>query len=409
MCESWSGGRYERVTDNLFRDHQRTGCPFVVRWKETVFENETKTKKKREKVLPLGTTEKEARKERDLVMVTDVPVRPTSAKLTLAQLWGMFVDDRLRGGQFGLSAGTARKYERDYRLHVKPYLRGTLKVSDIRPEHILRVFGEMHTKGYAPATVQGAYVLLSSLFTYATSENLLASSPVRSIPREKRPRGPETKKVGRGKVIKREELGRIFAGAGALHEPIFRLMLLTGLRPSEALGLTWDQVDLDEATLCVDRQVNVKHLASDRETWFGAPKGKRILVPGEGRIVDLSPEALALLKEQRRVSRQRGMTFNPLVFPSAAGTPIRQSNFRSAFLRAVEAAGIERTLTPHCLRHTFASALFSAGTPLEMVSMLLGHASMRTTEDIYVDFIDRDLRRRQLMEQMAVSSIAGIV
>src|SRR5262245_19475802 len=95
MLESQEGGRYLRVTDNLAIDTQRKGRPFVVRWKETVVESGRKVQKKREKVLPLGTTEKEARRERDLVMVSDVTERPANGRITVALLWEEFQAERL--------------------------------------------------------------------------------------------------------------------------------------------------------------------------------------------------------------------------------------------------------------------------------------------------------------------------
>jgi site-specific recombinase XerD len=128
---------------------------------------------------------------------------------------------------------------------------------------------------------------------------------------------------------------------------IFLIMTQGGLRKSEATGLTWDRVDLEAGKLVI--------------------KGKG----SKERIVYLTQEVRALLEGLTRTS--------DLVFPSRkTGMPI--TDLRGAIKAAKEAAGITKKVTPHLLRHGFATHLLQSGVDLRTIQTLLGHAKITTTE-----------------------------
>jgi integrase len=152
---------------------------------------------------------------------------------------------------------------------------------------------------------------------------------------------------------------------------LFRLMLVTGLRPGEALGLAWDAVDLDAGLLHVRRAVRREH-------------GRAVLVDevktsGSWRTIGLPEPAVEVLRAQRRAvaelklaARVWAMVDAELVFPTSQGTPWDLANARDELTRICADAGIGR-ITPHELRHSCASILNDRGVPLELIADLLGH------------------------------------
>jgi integrase len=149
--------------------------------------------------------------------------------------------------------------------------------------------------------------------------------------------------------------------------PLVALIANTGLRISEALALTWKQVDLDERTLTVRRSKT----AAGRRT------------------IPLVDDAVAALLAQRSWQRRTrlmvgaGWRRTGLVFTTATGTAVDPHNARRAQRRLLVKAGLPTDRPFHTMRHSLATRLLRRGVPMPIVSAILGHASIRTTVDIY--------------------------
>lgn len=160
---------------------------------------------------------------------------------------------------------------------------------------------------------------------------------------------------------------------------IILFLLTTGLRIGEATGLTWDNVNLENRTIAI-AQIMVEEHGSPRLQPY--PKTDNSV-----RTVPLSDDAYAILKEREEINDPDNNILN-LVFYSSTFNFRTLSNFRRYFDRLVEEAGIERKLTPHMLRHTFATRLIEQGANIKAVSQLLGHAKVTTTLNIYTEVFD---------------------
>ena len=158
-----------------------------------------------------------------------------------------------------------------------------------------------------------------------------------------------------------------------------RLLLLTGARKTEILGLRWNEVDFAHGLLSLPPE----------RTKAGGRSGQR--------HISLSPQALALLTDRRNDPDRHGV----FVFPSTRGAA-HIIGLRKPFLQVCDAAGV-KGLRIHDLRHTFASLAVGAGESLVVVGKLLGHANSRTT-DRYAHLANGPLQRavgrigRQLMQ-----------
>jgi len=156
-------------------------------------------------------------------------------------------------------------------------------------------------------------------------------------------------------------------GIGALSMP---LLLFTGLRVAELLGLKWEDVDFDRQVIRVRYQMSRKG-------------NKRVLLKSESgrREVILMTEVAHRLRKARIATPFSGE--DDLIIVNGVGKTLGYRKLSRLFATARAAAGVDDA-TPHTCRHTFASILIDQGRDVEFVSQQLGHASTKTTWDNYV-------------------------
>jgi integrase/recombinase XerD len=152
-------------------------------------------------------------------------------------------------------------------------------------------------------------------------------------------------------------LDEVSAILKALKTPIYRTLLATvyatGLRISEGCALETHDIDAQRGV------IHVRRGKGDKE-----------------RLVPLSLRLLSILRAYWRSERPPA----PFLFASpTTGAPVHATSVRKALKLATEQAGIQKRVTPHVLRHAFATHLLEAGTELRVIQVLLGHASLQTT------------------------------
>jgi integrase len=158
------------------------------------------------------------------------------------------------------------------------------------------------------------------------------------------------------------------------------LALTTGLRRGEFLGLKWADVDLDKATLSVNRSM---------DTLYGPPEEKAPKRESSRRTVVLVPEAVAALRLHHRRQAEERLAAGPawreqdLVFPTTIGSPMLGDNLLKRNLRPLLEKASLPPLTLHELRHTFATFHLASGEKPKVIQEILGHSSIKTTMDTY--------------------------
>jgi site-specific recombinase XerD len=156
-----------------------------------------------------------------------------------------------------------------------------------------------------------------------------------------------------------DEVNRFFEAITSLrHRAILMTAYAAGLRISEVLALRVDDIDSQRMVIRVRQG-----------------KGSK------DRYVMLSPRLLTLLREYWRAHRRRKVYQpSPWLFPgNVLGRPITDGAVYEACEEACRAAGLEKHVTVHTLRHSFATHLLEAGTDLRTIQILLGHRSLNTT------------------------------
>lgn len=175
--------------------------------------------------------------------------------------------------------------------------------------------------------------------------------------------------------------------------PLWVLILTTGLRVSEALGLAWS--DVADGTLTVRHQLRRRRKMDPdydpTDRWArSSPKTRR-----SRRSIPLTPEAIEALRvQQAQQATERGDQPEPidgLIFTTLAGHPIHSSNVLPSWYTTLRRLGLPR-VTIHDLRHSAASIMLGAGVPLPVIAEILGHSSIRITADLYAH-IGVELRR----------------
>jgi len=166
---------------------------------------------------------------------------------------------------------------------------------------------------------------------------------------------------------------------GNRNEALFRLLAMTGMRRSEAVGLRWSDVNVRNGSLTVAQAATV----IDGDEVIATPKTRR-----SRRVIDLDTDTVAVLQRHRAAQRELlfrlGATASASdrVFTNEIGDPIRPDSVGQAFSRLIEKAGVP-TIRLHDLRHTHASHLIMASVNVKVVSERLGHASVSFTLDTY--------------------------
>jgi site-specific recombinase XerD len=245
-----------------------------------------------------------------------------------------------------------------------------LSLLEVGRTHIELYARELEDLGRAPATIGRRLSALAGFYRYAAEEGIIEHSPAANV---RRPRlDYESHAVG----LDRNELGAFLVAAGVSSprdHALCSLLALNGLRISEAVGATIEQLGLERGhrTLVVHRK-----------------GGKTVTIP-------LAP------RTARAIDLAVGERLEGPLFVGQDGRPMTRDAAARVVRRLAKAAGISKRIGPHSLRHSFITAALDAGVPLREVQEAASHADPRTTM--------RYDRARQSLDRHATYIVATFV
>ena len=258
----------------------------------------------------------------------------------------------------GLSDRTLQAYRRDLeRLVTFLETRGLEHPRDVRHTDLREFVYHLKDSGLAPTSIRRAQSSLRTYFAYLVGEGEVEADPSERLesPRVLR-RLPD--------VLSREEVERLLGSLDPdrphylRDRAILEVLYATGMRVSELVGLTLGALDLVEQVCLV----------------FGKGSKERLVpVGGPARRAT----EIYLREGRPRLERGKG---EGMVFLNARGRPLTRMAVWNLVKQATERAGIRRKVSPHTLRHSFATHLLEGGADLAAVQELLGHADISTTQ-----------------------------
>lgn len=300
--------------------------------------------------------------------------------------------------------GTYDRLECTARHQIYPLL-GEKIVGNVTPADIKAVLNHWMNQGYAYTTVKKVYNLLTDYFRYLTQQELISKNPMAAAPMIKKAnfmalQGKENKPTFETVTIfSPEEIERFKTEAmrtWSNGEQIYQqsaayiLMLNTGLRTGEVLGLLNSDIDLESRVIHLQRGVKeISRRDGTKATSGREVKVGKLKTASSKRDIPLNQAAVDAILDLRK---ERYFGEDTALIPDENGGYTRPVNFRKRYYRILEAAGIERKGL-HSLRHTFATTLVNGLKQADgsikslsprQVADLLGHSTSEITELYYV-------------------------
>ena len=253
------------------------------------------------------------------------------------------------------SAHTIRAYGDDIRQfteHLRREIGHEPKPREVDALLIRGFLAELHRAGLRKTSTARKLASLRTFFRYLCREGVLETNPARVLlsPRLEK-RVPVHLQEGQVKALL-DVPGQTLAALRA--RAILELLYGTGVRCAELVGLDLDDVDLDERVVRVLGKGRKERLVP-----FGRPAQAAVA---------------AYLEERRKVERSQAFLLN------ARGLRLSDRFVRLTVARRVRQVALDRRISPHKLRHSFATHLLSRGADLRSIQELLGHSSLSTTQ-----------------------------
>jgi integrase len=257
-------------------------------------------------------------------------------------------------------------------LHIRPTL-GKRQITKLVPADVDALMSAKLDAGYSVSTVRRIRAILVQSLNQAERWGLV----VRNVAAVTR--GPRAKRT-EGRTLTPSQARQLLASlSGHRLETLYVTMLGLGLRRGEALGLAWADVSLDRGVLVIRHALKREGGTLVLGEVKTAKSRRSLNIP---RPVVESLKAHRARQAQDRLAVGEAWTDSGLVFTTQVGTPLDPRNIYRDFVGVCERSGLGRW-HPHELRHSAASIMLAQGVPIEVVSDILGHSSIRMTADVY--------------------------
>jgi integrase len=287
---------------------------------------------------------------------------------------------------------TAADYEDRLRRYVFPFL-GSIRMVDLKTEHIVTWMNELKRSGKSANTINGARRVLTGLCKYAARTGVIPFNPVLATDSMRRQAGERSQVREPWTQDEMNQVLRAVVSNSKL-DCFLHLMMHTGMRPGEVLGLRWQDIHESGSSLAVTGTLK---------------QARRITPSGQGvvrmernepktfaskRPITISPELSQALDRQKmyeslaRITAGVDWVESDYVITTQFGTPVSLSNLRKIYIKFLSANKI-RYIRLHDIRHSVATLSLGLGIPIEQVSQVLGHTRIETTKSIYAQHVPK--------------------
>ena len=296
---------------------------------------------------------------------------------------------------------TLRNYRERYEHNVQPFI-GSMLLRDVKQIDCQRILNAMESD-YAGSTIRQTYMTMGTFFKSAKDNGFIDRHPMDGVRYTKPVRA-----VDDIHFLTVDEQKRFLEAAKGSHNYAqYALILETGLRTGEMIGLTWDAIDWEKRTLTVNKTLEFRY---KQDEWrAGPPKTE-----SSYRTIPLTDTAYGILREiydtreyrnesnglstvltfmDRKTGQKRKLVMRDLVFINwRTGMPAKNSSYDTHLYKLCDDAGIKR-FCMHALRHTYATRAIESGMQPKVLQKLLGHASITTTMNRNVHVTDDSMKK----------------
>ena len=313
----------------------------------------------------------------------------------------------------GLKDNTFQNYKYMYNMFVRPSF-GKLRIASVKKSDVKRFYNTLaDEKILTIATIDNVHTVLHQVFDLAVDDNYIRSNPTDHMLKElKQSHNFETEKR-KALTIAEQHLIVDFLKKHPQYNhwyPVFAVMLGTGMRVGEIVGLRWCDIDLEKGIISVNHTLVYYNHGDGKGCSFSinTPKTRA----GERTIpmLDFVKEAFLL---EKKYQEETGLhckatvdCYTDFIFVNRFGDVQHQGTLNKAIRRIIRDCNDEVLLrgeddpvllpkfSCHSLRHTFTTRLCESGVNVKVIQDVLGHADISTTMDIYVD-VTKDMKQKE--------------
>ena len=258
----------------------------------------------------------------------------------------------------GLSQNTLDSYRRDLIAFAEWLSRAARSMESVRREDVTDYLAHRLSKGIKARSTARSLSCLRGLYRYLLRENRIAEDPTLLVQNPKLGRPlPDT--LTEHDVERLLDAPDTTTSIGCRDRTMLEILYASGLRVSELVNLRLSEVNIRQGVVRVVGKGNKE------------------------RLVPLGEEAISwyihYMQEARRALLKKNLR-EDVVFPSSQGRPMTRQTFWHRIKAHARTAGIRRKLSPHTVRHAFATHLLNHGADLRVVQLLLGHSDLSTTQ-----------------------------
>lgn len=312
----------------------------------------------------------------------------------------------------GLKDNTFQNYKYMYNQFVKPDF-GNMKVTRLKKSDIKRFYNMLADERMIKiATIDNIHTVLHQVLDLAVDDAYLRTNPSDNVLKElKQSHNFDTEKRKALTIAEQDLFMDFLKGNQQYHHwyPIFAIMLGSGMRVGETVGLRWCDIDLEEGMIDINHTlVYYNHARNGCYFSVNTPKTKA----GE-RKIPMTDQVKEAFKQELQYQRDNGIHckvsidgYTDFIFVNRFGHAQHQGTLNKALRRIIrdcndkvlEKETVSPVLLPrfscHILRHTFTTRLCEAGVNIKVIQDVLGHSDVETTLNVYAD-VTKDLKVRE--------------
>lgn len=309
-----------------------------------------------------------------------------------------------------LAKSTMSNYKYYYGHTIHDSKIGRMRVIDIKKSDILLFYRKLSESGYSAGTIKILQKIIRPALQLAYEDSVILRNPADGCTRDyaedvekKYALTFDEEKEFLDRIKNRPRMKRYY--------PMYAIMLKTGLRISEMIGLTWDDVDMEKREININHQI--QYLLVDGKAQYHAGKTK---TSAGKRIIPMTESIYKLFVEQRKIwfSTNRDTEYEidgykNFVFVSHVTGRCMHHNSVRRMIRKIVAMNEEReiqlpNISPHILRHTACCRMAESGCDIKVLQYLLGQTDIRTTMRVYnhvdTERVKREIGRMEKLERL---------